>query len=36
MFAEVFSEAFIFGFRLQILDWVRFKKLMEIQIDLRI
>jgi hypothetical protein len=30
MLAEVFSKAFIFGFRLQILDWVvRFKKWMK-------
>jgi hypothetical protein len=36
MFAEVLSEAIVFGFRLQIFDWVRFQKLMEIQVDLRI
>ena len=36
MFAEVLSEAIVFGFRLQIFDWVGFQKLMEIQVDLRI
>jgi hypothetical protein len=36
MLAEVFTEAFIFGFRLQFLDWVGLEKLMEILVDLRI
>ena len=36
MFDEVIMEVIIFGFRLQFLDWVRLKKLMEIQVDLRI
>ena len=34
MFAEIIEEAIIFGFWLQFLDWVRLKKLMEIQVDL--
>jgi hypothetical protein len=36
MFAEMFTEAVVFCFRIQFLNWIGLEKLMEIQVDLRI